>query len=252
MTRAPVDNAVPFDSRAKALVRKAVVGFGRRVGMRVENLEDDAQWVPRDPSVFTTDLQRKIVSTPGMISLRRAMYLYMLTYGQGIEGDVVELGSWQGRSTIAFAQACEDADNGVVHAVDWFEGNPGFEGNYGLDKAGAKGLEQGFRENIDKAGLEHRVVLHAKGTDEAAPEIAAQVERLRLMYIDADHTYEAVSRELAQYADMVVPGGLISFDDYGPMFGGVVEAIHEHLAAHPNRYAKPVQDRNFLMVRRRN
>src|SRR4051812_18979389 len=39
-----------------------------------------------------------------------------------LQGTVVEVGSWEGRSTIALAAACTPA---LVHAVDTWQGSPG-------------------------------------------------------------------------------------------------------------------------------
>jgi hypothetical protein len=48
------------------------------------------------------------------------------------------------------------------------------------------------------------------------------------VYIDGDHTYEAVALDLALYGERVKPGGWITGDDYGPggwYDGGVMRAV---------------------------
>ena len=35
-----------------------------------------------------------------------------------------------------------------------------------------------------------------------------------MMYIDGEHTYDAVREELELYAPLLSPGGLLTFDDY--------------------------------------
>jgi cephalosporin hydroxylase len=61
-----------------------------------------------------------------------------------------------------------------------------------------------------------------------------------MLVVDAEHTYEAVKAELSAYAGLVVPGGLLVFDDYSARFEGVARAIREHLAADREGYARPV------------
>jgi hypothetical protein len=129
MTKAPVDLTSPMDTRRRALIRRVVIGGAGRAGLNVEKRIDDVTFI-RGHSSFSTDLQQKVAATPGMISIRRAMYLYWLSYAGSIRGDIVEIGSWQGRSTIALAQGCADGNNGVVHAIDTFKGNPGHEAKY--------------------------------------------------------------------------------------------------------------------------
>lgn len=246
--RAPTEPSSPWDSPRKARARRVVLGALSRLGYGVEKLADDATFVS-GPASSTIDLQRKVAAVPGMITLRRAMYLYWLAFAGSIEGDIIELGSWQGRSTIALAQACADSENGVVHAVDTFAGNPGHESNYTVGADDLSDLESNFRRNVTDAGLSDRVRVYPMRSSQAASEIDAA--SVRMLYIDAEHAYEPVKEELELYADKLAPGGLLTFDDYSTPFPGVSTAIHEHLAANRDRYAGVVQDNNFLVLRRR-
>lgn len=250
MTKAPVDRSSPMDGPIQARLRKAVISAGAAVGVTIEKRMDDATFI-RGRSALTTDLQHKVAATPGMITLRRAMYLYWLSYAGSVAGDVIEIGSWQGRSTIALAQACADSDNGIVHAIDTFQGNPGNEAMYVVGAADRSDLEPNFRRNIAAAGLTDRVAVYAKSSVDAVEEVASAADTVRMMYIDGEHSYDAVKEELDLFAPLLAPGGLLTFDDYSTRYPGVVEAIHEHLAAAGDRYVRPAQDDNFLVIRRR-
>ena len=239
-----------MDGPLVARLRKVVVSAGGLAGVTIEKRMDDATFV-HGRSALTTDLLHKVAATPGMITLRRAMYLYWLSYAGSVAGDVVEIGSWQGRSTIALAQGCLDSGNGVVHAVDTFRGNPGNESMYVVGAEDRSDLEPNFHRNIATAGLSEQVVTHATSSTEAIGDVSAAVNGVRMMYIDGEHTYDAVKEELELYAPLLSPGGLLTFDDYSTRYPGVVEAIHEHLADAGDRYVRPVQDDNFLVVRRR-
>ena len=48
---------------------------------------------------------------------------------------------------------------------------------------------------------------------------------------------------------MIAIGGLLTFDDYSKV-RGVAQAIHEFLATHAEQFSTPVQDNDFLVVRR--
>lgn len=55
------------------------------------------------------------------------------------------------------------------------------------------------------------------------------------IYVDGDHFYDAVSRDLALWAPKVKPGGIIAGDDYreSPIYGtDVVRAVDEFAVAH--------------------
>lgn len=59
---------------------------------------------------------------------------------------------------------------------------------------------------------------------------------LDFVYIDGDHSYDAVRQDIALAVAKVRPGGIIALDDYGlgSWWGdGVVRAVHEALASLP-------------------
>jgi predicted O-methyltransferase YrrM len=234
--------------RARQLLRAAGQMSVGKLGYRLEPLVDLRNFVEDDATNLPT-LSARFTQIPGMIDERRCMYYYWLSYSCSVPGDIVEIGVWQGRSTVFFAQGAEDSGNGVVHAVDTFAGNPGNEGAYEVQ--GVPDLESGFRANIARSGLTHRVVVHAGRSADLAEEVRRGAEAVRILCIDGEHTYGAVAQELDLYADLVVPGGLLVLDDYSKSFPGVAEAFQEHLARNPGRYARPVQDRNLAVVARR-
>jgi predicted O-methyltransferase YrrM len=48
------------------------------------------------------------------------------------------------------------------------------------------------------------------------------------VFIDGDHTYEGVARDIISYVPILKPGGLLMFDDYGAEdFPGVKRAVKE-------------------------
>lgn len=161
---------------------------------------------------------------PGMISPARGVHHYLLAYAQSTLGDIIEVGSWQGRNTCFLAAACRDSQNGVVHAIDHFKGNPGSRDAYVVGAPDLSDLESNFRRNVRRAGLDDWVVLHA--VDARTVKIQGPV---RMLFVDAEHTYEALKADLAQFAPLVTSGGLVAFDDYSTSFPGVVAAVDEWL-----------------------
>lgn len=246
--RTPAETTSVFDSPAKARARRAVVGTLARVGFGLEPLDETATYVD-DDSTTLAEMTNRFSSIPGMIPLRRCIHLYLLAFGNGVRGDVIEIGSWQGKSTAFLAQACADTQNGRVHAIDTFAGNPGHEDNYTVDGSLAT-LEDSFRSNMKRAGVADHVQVHAGASQDVIEQVRAATDGARLLFIDGEHTYEAVARDLELYADLVLPGGIIVFDDYAPNFEGDVRAVREHIAAHPGRYGTPFQQKNTLVLPR--
>lgn len=161
---------------------------------------------------------------PGMLDWSNAGLLYLLSRTSSVRGDVVELGSWQGRSTCFLAQGCRDSGNGVVHAVDHFKGNTGRESHYVVGKEDLSDLKSNFETNIARAGLSDRVVLHDMSSQDARSEVSSPV---RLLFIDAEHTYSAVTNDISVWRDVLTPGAIVVFDDVATSFPGVVKAVRE-------------------------
>jgi hypothetical protein len=74
-----------------------------------------------------------------------------------------------------------------------------------------------------------RSVLLRKTSVEAAAIIADN--ELDFVFIDANHSYEAVKEDLALWYKKVRPGGFIIGDDYTPAFPGVIKAVNEFCSA---------------------
>lgn len=222
---------------AESLVTRAAA----RAGVRLERLER-AQELGLEDVTALPEMLARFEDVPGMVSLPRGLLLYLLAFAAGLEGDIVEIGSWQGRSTVFLAQACEDAGNGVVHAIDWFRASP--ESEHLLPVSPGADAERAFRANVERAGLSHRVVVHPKRSEEARAEVEGP---LRMLFVDGDHTHEGVTLDL-EYAELLAPGGILVLDDYGEGFPGVVSAANAFLAR--GGFSRPFQGRGFLVALR--
>lgn len=219
--------------------KSLITRLAARAGVRFERLEDMSTLV-RDTSTTVPHMLSRFATIPGMISVQDAMFLYVFAYAAGAEGDIVEIGSWQGRSTAFLAQACEDIGSGTVHALDWFGGNPGKEHLFAVPG----GVERALRANLERVGLAHRVVVHADRSEHISRDVFGS---LRMLFIDAEHTHEAVTLDL-EYAALLAPGGLLVLHDYTNAYPGVVSAAKAHFAK--GGFSRPFQRRGLLIARR--
>lgn len=69
-------------------------------------------------------------------------------------------------------------------------------------------------------------------SDEAASKIH---ERLDFVYIDGDHSYECVKKDLELYYPLITPNGLIGGHDYIAQWSGVRKAAEEFTRKHDLR-----------------
>ena len=141
---------------------------------------------------------------------------------------IVEIGSWKGRSTKALAMATP----GSVYAVDHWKGSETERGDFQKEAAerGADAIYAVFRSNLAEELAAGRCVPIRAESGEAATELMRLFEgrepKADMIFIDGEHTYEAVVRDLANFAPFVKPGTLISGHDYSPETPGVMRAVN--------------------------
>jgi predicted O-methyltransferase YrrM len=131
-----------------------------------------------------------------------------------IPGRIVEIGSWEGRSTIAMANATRRN----IHAVDTWAGSPG---EISAALAGERDVYATWRSNIDEATAGN-VVEHRMGWRDYACEDDSPVA---LLFIDAEHTYEEVWDTIETFRPWMSPGGIVCGDDvhHPPIIQAVAE-----------------------------
>lgn len=124
---------------------------------------------------------------------------------------VLELGSWAGRSAILMVQAGAES----VHCVDHWQGNLHDAGTKGHDWSSGTPREI-FLKNTEK--------LPITSTVGESPSIAAAFRdgSYDIVYIDAEHTCEAVLRDIAAWAPKAIR--LVCGHDYHA-FPGVKQAV---------------------------
>lgn len=212
--------------------------------------------VPVTPLV--SEIEQLVDGVHGWSPVDQLFALSMLAHTTSdLPGDIVEVGSWFGRSAVVLGAAARDT-HGVVHCIDPFPDSSDWsqnaDGSYSFEMqiGGAKHVgyrEQtvwrrpfeaqmapvydenpsvfdGFMRNIRQRGLADIVRPH-RGT---ARTFVAQVPpdfRCRLLFLDGDHGYDAVIEDLHWLSPLVVPGGWICFDDAFSSYDGVDRAIAE-------------------------
>lgn len=143
---------------------------------------------------------------------RRA--LAALAYGRDT---IIEVGCNQGGTTRLFAQCATR-----VIAVDWFKGDDV------IGQCDAPTLKRQFCENCADGLNAGRVALYATDTLQAAREMQSDGVSADLIFIDADHSYEACKADIQAYQHLLRPGGVLCGHDVG-CFPGVTEAVNELL-----------------------
>lgn len=145
--------------------------------------------------VFPSDITGYTSSTEGKL-------LYKLAQEKPHLGSVVELGTFHGRSAVCLAQGSQKVNGGKVFTIDNFIGDKlvGIRSDFYPE----------FKKNIERYKLEGQVAALRGDTVDAAKKWKKPV---RLLFIDANHSYKAVESDFNAWEKYIVPGGIVAFHD---------------------------------------
>jgi len=130
---------------------------------------------------------------------------------------ILEIGSWAGGSAITWADAIKkfNGGQGSVICVDpWIRYNLGGEGGtYDvMDQALKRGeIIHLFLHNIRASGHEDIVRLIRARSDEILPLF--RPNQFDLVFVDGEHTYQQVLKDLENAAPLLRDGGILCGDD---------------------------------------
>lgn len=229
-----------------------------------------------------TRLEAMVRDVPGWSPADQLMALFDLAYVTPVDGDIIELGSWCGRSATALGLAAQLSGQSVVHAVDLFPEKTDWRQNrdgtfsfsvtvrgrtidaYGEQSVWAEpyhrdiapiyerhqGVLDVFRDTIARNGLGDVVRPYRGNLQMFAADAPASL-RCKLAFIDGDHSYDAVVADIAAVERFLVPGGWICFDDAFSSYEGVDRAIVDRIVE-SGRYDRCQQvTRKFFVARRK-
>lgn len=186
----------------------------------------------------TTAWLDHLQDVPGWLEPEEALLLHALAARQHGLGRCVELGSYQGRSALALASALPAGSR--LLCVDTFAGSAEHQpGGAWFDPAtltpgGAVGTLAPFRRHVEAAGLRDRVETWVMRTAEAAARFRGAVS---LLFVDADHAYDAVRADVAAWRPHLVPGAMVVLHDVGD-WEGPTRCAADLLAAGFSRVAQ--------------
>jgi len=153
--------------------------------------------------VRTCDHVRTLAaSIEGWLSDAQGCALFQAAAATTGKGLIVEIGSWKGRSTVWLAAGARLAA-ARVYAVDPHVGS--------REDPDATTLAA-FRANLALVGLADAVEPLVMTSAEAARMLDAPIE---LLFIDGDHSYEAVRLDAELWLPKLVEGGSVMFHDVG-------------------------------------
>lgn len=131
---------------------------------------------------------------------------------------IVEIGCWQGRSTCAMLDRIKKA---IVYCVDTFEGTPG-EDVYEATLRDGRTARQAFISNTQAHGGVNIIQRESLNAAEKFSD-----GELDVVFIDAEHSLDAVKRDINAWLPKIRPGGIIAGHDYS--HPGVRRAVDHYI-----------------------
>jgi predicted O-methyltransferase YrrM len=137
---------------------------------------------------------------------------------------VVEIGSFMGLSALAMAKAFYIRQNYTarIYCVDTWEGSAEHRDMEVIEKGE---LFERFKRNIAESGLAAYFIPLRKDSVAASGEF--QDESFDLIFVDGDHTFEGVSKDLVSWYPKLKPEGVFLGHDYG--YPDVVNAVNSFI-----------------------
>jgi hypothetical protein len=173
---------------------------------------------------------------PGMCDHEKLRALYEIARCCP-EGDLVEVGSWWGKSAFIFLRLAQAFKIGKLLCVDpWSDAHLIQDDKNGLvDTASAQFSAAEalnvFQMNLlpySRGDVNYLRMPSTQGAGQyrVNPEVHTTAfgnttfsGRIALLHVDGNHSYENAKADVAAWSDLVIPGGWIIIDDYTWPFG---------------------------------
>ena len=229
-----------------------------------------------------SQIERLVEGVPGWTPIDQLFSLFTLLLSTaGMRGDVIEIGAWCGRSSVVLGTGARLLGETRVVSIDLFPERSDWEerpdGTFSfavtLDGRRQIGYREhtvwrepyerdirplyerygGIREIFDRVVSERNLsdtVQAIRGTSDALRPLGEAGLRCRLAFVDADHSYDAVCRDIRNVEGVLLPGGWICFDDAFSHYEGVDRAIRD-LVITSGKYVVAQQLTRKLFVARK-
>lgn len=183
--------------------------------------------LPANFAEFQNEMVAGAASVEGFLSPAEIKFLALLAAYPTAPGDILEIGSFKGKSTIVLAKAAGLAGSDIVHAVDPMiapsETDPDLKGETSSLRA--------FEENVKKHNVGGKIELHRMRSSELAPN---WTNPLRLLWIDGDHTYAGTKLDFDGFSGHLADRAIVAMHDVLHEFEGGLRVFAEDILLSPN------------------
>lgn len=158
----------------------------------------------------------------GHITEREMVILAVAALFPTAKGEILEIGSFKGKSTCILSKGALLSDGAIVYAVDPLTSPSKTD----PDLKGKESVEGEFRQNISDMGVEDHIKFYKMFSQDLAKKWNTP---LRLLWIDGDHTYKGAKQDFDNFSPYLVDGAIIMIDDVLHRFSGPLRVYLENI-----------------------
>ena len=178
--------------------------------------------IPSDLNAVLDAAWQAARDIPGFLTEAEARFLGMAAACAPRGGEVLEIGSFKGKSTVMLAKVAERYGHGQITAIDPHNFNSPELADH-RKAPGASSFDE-FLSNLDATNVRDRVEVQRAFSGDVA---AAWNRPIRFLWIDGDHGYAGVKADFDGFARRVIPGGIVAFHDALHEFSGPIRVFVE-------------------------
>lgn len=183
--------------------------------------------LPEGFNSFVENLLEEVSGVEGYLAPNEMRFLALMAACPTAAGEVLEIGSFKGKSTIILAKSAALSENPRIHAVDPMtapsETDPDLRGD-----ASSFG---DFQKNIEAHDVAENVEFHQTFSYELAK---TWTKPIRLLWIDGDHTYAGTKLDFEGFAPFLTDGAIVAIHDVLHEFEGGIRVFMENVLLSPN------------------
>ncbi len=176
---------------------------------------------------YAKSLINDVENVEGYLSPMEIEFLAILGSHPTAKGEILEIGSFKGKSTIVLAKSAALTDRAMVNAVDPMiapsETDPDLNDEDSSFPA--------FEKNIREFGVETGINLHQMFSCELAK---TWNKPIRLLWIDGDHTYKGTKLDFDGFEGNLADGAIVAIHDVLHEFDGGIRVFMEDILLSPN------------------
>lgn len=236
------------------------------------------------PDTVADTIELAVAEIPGWTPCDQLAALYHLVLSVAhLRGDVLELGSWCGRSAVVLGLAAKSLKSTRVHCVDLFPDAADWyqnaDGTYSF-KVVINGREYSSYQDqtvweepylrdilpvyqrwgsvkaafdffTRRYGVDDLVKPYRMNLDDFASRAPEQLP-IKIAFVDGDHSYAAVCRDIETIERYLQPGAWLCFDDAFSFYDGVDSAIEEKIIASGKYHLHQKLTRKLFIARKKN